>query len=43
MIADDLYKQINNKHPPFVVIDVAEDNENGCSIIYPNLEAKKDY
>ena len=44
MIADDLYKQINSKYPGrFVVIDVAEDNENGCSIIYPNLEAKKDY
>jgi hypothetical protein len=43
MIADDLYKQINSKYPGrFVVIDVAEDNENGCSIIYPNLE-KKDY
>ena len=43
MIADDLYKQINSKYPGrFVVIDVAEDNENGCSIIYPNLD-KKDY
>ena len=44
MIADDLYLQINDKYPGrFVVIDVAEDNENGCSIIYPNLDAKKDY
>jgi hypothetical protein len=43
MIADDLYKQISSKYPGrFVVIDVAEDGENGCSIIYPNLE-KKDY
>ena len=43
MIADDLYAEINNKYPGrFVVIDVAEDNENGCSIIYPNIE-KKDY
>ena len=36
MIADDLYKQINDKYPSrFVVIDVAEDGENGCQIVYP--------
>ena len=36
MISDDLYAQINNKYPGrFVVIDVAEDNENGCQIVYP--------
>ena len=36
MIADDLYTQINNKYPGrFVVIDVAEDGENGCQIVYP--------
>jgi len=35
MIADDLYLQINNKYPGrFVVINVAEDNENGCHIEY---------
>ena len=43
MIADDLYLQINSKYPGrFVVIDVAEDGENGCSIIYPNIQ-QKDY
>ena len=36
MIADDLYEQINDKYPGrFVVIDVAEDGENGCQIVYP--------
>ena len=36
MIADDLYLHINSKYPGrFVVIDVAEDGENGCSIYYP--------
>ena len=36
MIADDLYLQINAKYPSrFVVIDVAEDGENGCQIVYP--------
>lgn len=36
MISDDLYTQINNKYPGrFVVIDVSEDNENGCQIVYP--------
>ena len=36
MIADDLYLHINSKHPGrFVVIDVAEDGENGCQIVYP--------
>jgi hypothetical protein len=37
MIADDLYKEIATKYPGrFVEISVAEDNENGCSIYYPN-------
>ena len=36
MISDDLYTQINNRYPGrFVVIDVAEDGENGCQIVYP--------
>ena len=36
MISDDLYLEINNKYPGrFVVIDVAEDGENGCQIVYP--------
>jgi len=36
MIADDVYTEINNKYPGrFVVIDVAEDGENGCQIVYP--------
>ena len=36
MIADDLYLKINDKYPGrFVVIDVAEDGENGCQIVYP--------
>ena len=36
MIADDLYLQINDKYPGrFVVIDLAEDGENGCQIVYP--------
>ena len=38
MIADDLYNQINSRYPGrFVVIDVAEDGENGCSITYPKI------
>ena len=37
MISDDLYKEIFAKYPGrFVEISVAEDNENGCSIYYPN-------
>jgi len=37
MIADDLYQEIAAKYPGrFVEISVAEDNENGCSIFYPN-------
>ena len=41
MIADDLYGHINNKYPNrFVVIDVAEDGENGCQIIYNNYTEK---
>ena len=36
MISDDLYTQIAAKYPGrFVVIDVAEDGENGCQIVYP--------
>ena len=35
MIADDLYMQIADRYPDRdVVISVAEDNENGCEIIY---------
>jgi len=35
MIADDLYSQINLRYPGrHVIIDVSEDNENGCSIVY---------
>jgi hypothetical protein len=36
MISDALYTQINSRYPGrFVVIDVAEDGENGCQIVYP--------
>ena len=35
MIADDLYSQINLRYPGrHVIIDVSEDDENGCSIVY---------
>lgn len=35
MIADDLYVQIANRYPGRdVVIEVAEDGENGCAIYY---------
>jgi hypothetical protein len=35
MIADDLYSQINLRYPGrHVIIDVSEDNENGCEIVY---------
>lgn len=41
MISDDLYKHIHAKYPGrFVVIDVAEDGENGCQIIYNHYEEK---
>ena len=41
MIADDLYLKINEKYPNrFIVIDVAEDGENGCQIIYNNYTEK---
>lgn len=45
MIADDLYVQIANKYPNrCVIIEVSEDNENGCSITYnthqPSLSIK---
>ena len=37
MIADELYTEISNRLPGrFVEIEVSEDNENGCSIFYPN-------
>ena len=37
MIADELYKEISNRHPGrFVEIEVSEDHENGCTIFYPN-------
>jgi len=39
MIADDLYTQISAEYPGrFVEISVAEDNENGCLIFYPNSQ-----
>lgn len=35
MIADDLYDQIASRYPGRdVVIEVAEDGENGCAIVY---------
>jgi hypothetical protein len=35
MIADDLYVQINSRYPGrHVIINVSEDNENGCEIVY---------
>jgi hypothetical protein len=35
MIADDLYVQINLRYPGrHVIIEVSEDDENGCSIVY---------
>jgi hypothetical protein len=35
MIADDLYIQINSRYPGrHVIINVSEDNENGCEIVY---------
>ena len=41
MIADELYEHIHAKYPGrFVVIDVAEDGENGCQIIYNDYEEK---
>ena len=45
MIADDLYVQIANKYPGrSVIIEVSEDNENGCTITYnthqPSLSIK---
>ena len=39
MLADDLYDQIASKFPGRdVIIDVSEDNENGCSIHYPHIK-----
>jgi len=46
MIADDLYVQINSRYPNRdVIIDVSEDNENGCEIVYrdPNTPKKTFY
>ena len=45
MIADDLYNQIAERYPERnVVIEVSEDGENGCEILYnisrPNLTVK---
>lgn len=45
MIADDLYIQIAQRYPErCVIIEVSEDNENGCSITYnthqPSLSIK---
>jgi hypothetical protein len=45
MIADDLYVQIASRYPDrCVIIEVSEDNENGCSITYnthePNMQIK---
>jgi len=45
MIADDLYIQIASRYPNRnVVIEVSEDGENGCSIVYnthqPSLSIK---
>lgn len=35
MIADDLYEQIANRYPGRdVTIEVSEDGENGCAIVY---------
>ena len=35
MMADDLYLQIAQRYPGrWVIIEVSEDNENGCSITY---------
>ena len=43
MIADDLYTEINTKYPNrLVTIDVSEDGENGCQIIYNNYTEKVD-
>ena len=38
MIADDLYKKINEKHPGrHIEIDVSEDGENGAHIVYEKV------
>jgi hypothetical protein len=38
MISDDLYAQIAMKYPQRdVTIQVSEDGENGCRIVYPSL------
>jgi len=37
MIADDLAAQIQETYPGrYIKISVAEDNENGCELEYPN-------
>ena len=44
MIADELYKAINDKYPNrFIRISVAEDNENGCEMDYPTVIDGPDY
>jgi hypothetical protein len=36
MIADDLYQEISTRYPGRMVeIEVSEDGENGCQILYP--------
>lgn len=38
MIADDLYKKINEKYPGrHIEIDVSEDGENGAHIVYEKI------
>ena len=42
MIADDLYDQIATRYPDRkVIIDVSEDNENGCVIEYNTREPER--
>lgn len=39
MIADDLFEKIAARYPDRdVVINVSEDGENGCEIVYPRLD-----
>lgn len=41
MLADDLYVQIATNYPGRdVIIDISEDGENGCSIVYQNRNPK---
>ena len=42
MIADDMYKEINQKYAKRDVrIEVSEDGENGCEIYYPKSDSTK--